>query len=520
MADDPNDPDRLRPDLSRRLVDPGLMKDLADAERRAGATRGQFNARSPSQPRFERFGAGVASRPAAEPAVRTIVELNPDVPGGLEAARTEILAALAPFDLGDRAPGGAGGRRYVFVSLTREEIGRLDARLASEPVSPALRIWRDQQVFPLLDRSVRTVKADVGLATFGADGRDVVVAVADSGIDGTHPHFAEFENLRGLPVGVDHRDFTGGTEPLADRYGHGTHVAGIVAGRTSGVPMSRVVEARNVDDESVRIVVTPMAAGTAISGVAPRAKIVSLKVLDDAGRGYASALIEALEHVHDVNDSGRRLRVHCVNLSLGYPFEAEWFAAGHSPLCEVVNRLSRSGVVVVAAAGNDGSMLMQTEGRRDRQRIGLDQSINDPGNADEAITVGATHAEAPHAYGVSYFSSRGPTADGRAKPDLVAPGERILSCAAAGSAKLATALDKAEASASPGVAYFREESGTSMAAPHVAGAVAALLSTRREFIGRPETVKAILVGSCTDLKRKADFQGAGLLDVLRALQSV
>jgi len=257
-----------------------------------------------------------------------------------------------------------------------------------------------------------------------------------------------------------------------------------------------------------------------LRGIAPRTKLISLKVLDETGDGYASGLIAALEHVEQTNDYGRRIKIHCVNLSLGYPFDGAWFAAGHSPLCAVVNRLSRSGTVVVAAAGNDGSALMTTEFRSGRQRVGVDQSINDPGNAEEAITVGATHAESPHQYGVSYFSSRGPTADGRIKPDLVAPGERILSCAAAGSVKLEAVLKAAKEEAVEGAAYFREESGTSMAAPHVAGAVAALLSIRPEFIGRSDAVKAVLVGNCVDLKRKADFQGAGLLDLMRAIQSI
>ena len=142
-------------------------------------------------------------------------------------------------------------------------------------------------------------------------------------------------------------------------------------------------------------------------------------------------------------------------------------------------------------------------------------TINDPGNAERAITVGSTHRDAPHAYGVSYFSSKGPTGDGRRKPDLVAPGERITSCAAGRAARGGAGGDGPD-----DTAVYVEDSGTSMAAPHVSGAIAALLSVRREFIGCPEEVKRIVVESATSLGRTAEFQGAGLLDLMRALQSV
>jgi subtilisin family serine protease len=98
------------------------------------------------------------------------------------------------------------------------------------------------------------------------------------------------------------------------------------------------------------------------------------------------------------------------------------------------------------------------------------------------------------------------------KPDLVAPGEKILSCAAG------QAL--ADAKASAGDCQYVEDSGTSMAAPHVSGVIAAFLSVRREFIGRPEAVKDIFLSSATDLKRAPTFQGHGLVDLMRAIQSV
>ncbi len=513
MTEDPNE--RLRRDFARYVVSPGLMEDLLAKTERARA-EGEVESRgfaSGAVPETR----GSTLRRRADPTSRVIIELNPDHPGGLPAAKEATLQLLRGIGVGGGLPQGDMSKYFVFADLTLIEL----QELAGQPVPrPYYKVWEDQQLRPLLHRSVRTIKGDACLTAFGADGKGVVVAVADSGIDGSHPHFEKYANLS-LPSGLEHRDFTGkGGDPLVDEFGHGTHVAGIVAGRTctDEVRSMRLGETRDPGN-TVTTVAEPIA-GVVVQGVAPQAKLVSLKVLSGAGgSGYASALIAALEYVQEVNDNGRRLKIHCVNLSLGYPFDAAWFAAGHSPLCAVVDRVSRSGVVVVAAAGNDGSAMLQTEGRTNRQRIAI-QAINDPGNAEEAITVGATHAEAPHRYGVSYFSSRGPTADGRRKPDLVAPGERILSCAAARSEKLATALDEAGAKPEAGVAYFREESGTSMAAPHVAGAVAALLSVRAEFVGRPEAVKEIFVSSCTDLRRSADFQGAGLIDLMRAIQSV
>jgi subtilisin family serine protease len=157
-----------------------------------------------------------------------------------------------------------------------------------------------------------------------------------------------------------------------------------------------------------------------------------------------------------------------------------------------------SGVVVVAAAGNRGYQRFETKDGPFESYAAF--SITDPGNAEDVITVGATHGNWPHTYGVSYFSSRGPTGDGRMKPDLVAPGERIEA-----------PVPNNETGA---------ESGTSMAAPHVSGAAAMLMARYPELIGNPRRVKRILCESATDLARERSFQGHGMLDVLRAFQSI
>lgn len=255
--------------------------------------------------------------------------------------------------------------------------------------------------------------------------------------------------------------------------------------------------------------------------MAPKCTLLSMRILDDHGGGQVSAIIDAFEEIQRLNGYGRRIVIAGVNLSVGYPFDAKWFGCGQSPLCIEVDRLVRSGVVVVAAAGNSGYGTYATAFTKGWAAT-LPQTINDPGNADLAITVGSTHREKPHLYGISYFSSKGPTGDGRLKPDLVAPGERIISCASAQS-RLPATVSAADGSthAVPADAYtYREDSGTSMAAPHVSGLIASFLSIRKEFIGQPELVKALFVDNATDLRRDRTFQGAGLVDVMRAIQAV
>jgi subtilisin family serine protease len=366
------------------------------------------------------------------------------------------------------------------------------------------------------------LKADAAHNAFAAFGDDIVWAVIDSGIDGEHPHFRRHGNLDALPAAVKHRDFTSVAEaPLVDRFGHGTHVAGIIAGQMTGGRI--VATTRHLDERGRPTEVTTTL--PAICGMAPRAKLLSLKVLDDDGRGNgtgkASSIISALEYIQKLNGDGRRILVQGVNLSVGYDFQPEWFACGQSPLCIEVNRLVKSGVVVVVAAGNSGyGFVESTTADTSRVAAGLDLTINDPGNADLAITVGSTHRDMPHVYGVSYFSSKGPTGDGRMKPDLLAPGEKIISCDSGQRGAAGRRARARPGRRAPRVARYREDSGTSMAAPHVSGVIAAFLSIRREFIGRPDEVKRIFLSTATDLHRAHYFQGRGLVDVMRAIQSI
>jgi subtilisin family serine protease len=311
---------------------------------------------------------------------------------------------------------------------------------------------------------------------------------------------------------------------LADQFGHGTHVAGIIAGGlTEATADARVFERKfKTDSEGVNkveiaLVQRPVRDARVFRGVAPQCKLVSLRVLDENGDGFASDVIRALEYVRDrLNGDPKMLVVHGVNLSVGYEFDAEMFACGGSPLCVEVDRLVQAGVIVVAAAGNTGYGTLPARERN--TKVGIANTINDPGNARNAITVGATHRDSPHTYGVSFFSSKGPTGDGRLKPDLVAPGERITSCAAG--QKLQAVLDGQPLEKGEGAAYYVDDSGTSMAAPHVAGAIAAFLSIRKEFMGKPLAVKDIFLKTATTLGRERYFEGYGLVDLMRAIQSV
>jgi subtilisin family serine protease len=336
----------------------------------------------------------------------------------------------------------------------------------------------------------------------------------DSGIDCHHKHFATYNNLD-LKLPLKHTDFTGAAEPdaLQDAVGHGTHVAGIIAGMWP--KQGPAPQAYNKQRDENGEVMYAKVEVQAISGIAPQCKLLSLKVMDDDGeggsQGEASNLIAAIAMIQELNGYGRKLIVHGVNMSVGYEFDPEWFACGQSPLCVEINRLVRSGVSVVVAAGNTGYGASQSR-FNGIVSAGMGLTINDPGNADLAITVGSTHRDMPHVYGVSYFSSKGPTGDGRAKPDLVAPGEKILSCA---TGTLLNNMPPEEQRSN-----YVEDSGTSMAAPHVSGAIAAFLSIRREYIGEPEKVKEVFMSTATDLKRERYFQGAGLVDLMRAIQSV
>jgi subtilisin family serine protease len=221
----------------------------------------------------------------------------------------------------------------------------------------------------------------------------------------------------------------------------------------------------------------------------------------------------ALDYLRtEVNVASSVRRVHGVNLSLGCEWDPTHYAAGQSPLCQVVNQLVDAGLVVVVSAGNGGKAQAQGDANNSVTVFG---SITEPAHADGCITVGATHQDSPHTFGISWTSSKGPTLDGRRKPDVVAPGEWITS-AATGTVRAAAGMDNPGLPAAP-IATYAELSGTSMAAPHVSGVIAGFLSARPEYIGHPRVVKELLLRTCVDLGRERRAQGAGLVDAMDML---
>jgi len=388
-------------------------------------------------------------------------------------------------------------KRFVAAKLTRSEAELLRTRHRELKIS---RIWKDARKTALIDKSTHTVQANPANLGYGARGKDIGWAVLDTGIRGNHPHFERFGNIAeqwdctrpGTPQEL-RRGLKAWDE--LDGHGHGTHVAGIIAGALDVKKNPRPQGGAWDEVPSVRL-----------AGMAPETRVYGFKVLDDDGNGRDSWIIKALDLIADLNESSSSPVIHGVNLSLGGNFDPRVYGVGHTPLCQELRRLWRQGVIVCLAAGNEGWSMVQEQGGF--APTNRDISIGDPANLEEAIAIGSVHKENPHTYGISYFSSRGPTADGRQKPDVVAPGERVLS-----------AMHSWEQPGDFPVLQdlYVEMSGTSMATPHVSGILAAFLSLRREFVGYPDQVKEMLLRGCTDLGRDRYMQGAGLPNLIRML---
>jgi pimeloyl-ACP methyl ester carboxylesterase len=365
-------------------------------------------------------------------------------------------------------------RRFVAARLTPTEIQAIAIQHKHFNVYA---VWKSSSKSKLITRSRAVLQADAALESYGAKGRGITWAVLDTGVRSDHPHFSN-----NTISAIWDCTRTGPPVKLAndrDQDGHGSHVAGIIAGE----------DPNNIN----------------LKGVAPLAKLVIYKVLNDQGEGEDAWIIKALDHIAEQNENKAAIAIHGLNLSLGGPYDSTVYGCGFTPICQELRRLWRSGVLVVVASGNEGQLEVQTTDGD--VEINTPMSIGDPANLDDCIAVGSVNADRPHLYGVSSFSSRGPTSDGRAKPDVVAPGERIFSV---------NARFAGRANQEP----YRVESGTSMAAPHVSGLLAAFLSVRREFRGRPDEVKKILLDTCTDIGRDRYHQGKGIPNLMKMLLSV
>ncbi|WP_167707336.1 S8 family peptidase [Xanthomonas arboricola] len=387
-----------------------------------------------------------------------------------------------------------GLQRFVSARLTRFEIESLQDRYRALGFR---RVWRDAGKRALINVSGNVLHADAARTAYRARGQQIGWAVLDTGIAASHPHFfakgerdtvvAQWDcTRRGAARRLTRAD--GDAFARLDRHGHGTHIAGIIAGHSRAV----IPDAQGNPGKPLEF-----------AGMAPDTQLYGFKVLDDAGNGRDSWMIKAVQQVAAINERAGELVIHGVNLSLGGYFDPESYGCGFTPLCNELRRLWRQGVLVVVAAGNEGlAWLMRNDG--DAYPANMDLSISDPGNLEDAIVVGSVHKSSPHNYGVSYFSSRGPTADGRGKPDVVAPGEKILSAYYDFDPKDPASL-------------MVEMSGTSMAAPHVSGVLAGFLSARREFIGFPDRVKQLMLDTSTDLQRDRYVQGRGVPNLMRML---
>lgn len=273
---------------------------------------------------------------------------------------------------------------------------------------------------------------------------DATIAIIDTGIDNNHVNLDDGKVIGWYDV------INGRTTPYDDN-GHGTHVAGIAAGEGSREQYK---------------------------GAAPGASLVGVKVLSSSGSGSLSGVIDGIDWVITNKDT---YGIDVLNMSLGSSGNGD----GTDALSQAVNRAAAEGIVPVVSAGNSGSR----EG-----------TLGKPAIAADAITVGAMADPSRKGFALAPFSSRGPTTDGRIKPDISGPGVGIIA-------------PKAN-SGNQYVAY----SGTSMSSPYVAGSAALVLSANPEL--SPAEVKSILMTSSHDMgPRGVDiYYGSGKVNTFGAVQ--
>ncbi len=398
--------------------------------------------------------------------------------------------------------------KSVAVTVRKEDLRKV---LALPGVA---RVSSDQHVQKTDAFTVGSSEANVAWQQYGVSGNGVTVAVIDSGV-GTQ---LDFDGSNGSLLGgvlglLSSRVLTqvsfvpgaGGN----DDCGHGTHVAGIIAG--NGASSSGLL------------------CYNTYSGVAPQANIVSVKVLNAQGGGTVSQVVSGIQWVL-ANKAKYGIRV--INLSLGHPVGESYV---NDPLCQAVEQAWKSGVVVVCAAGNDGRLNVSATAGDDNEGYGTNYgSVEVPGNDPYVITVGAMKSidGTRKDDRVATYSSRGPSIfDYTLKPDIVAPGNQVVSVEQPNAYLVNTfkatnqvpysdytvSLSPSKSSNS----YFIL-SGTSMATPVVSAAAAMLLQKNPSL--SPDTVKLRLMSSAdkwTDTSGNADActYGAGYLNIPAACGS-
>ena len=378
-----------------------------------------------------------------------------------------------------RQLGGVPGRQLPILNAVVADVPNVALPILAGN-SLVLKVALDRAVRGSNERTGVTVGATAVRQALGYDGSGVGVAVIDSGIASWHDDLMR----TGVPGSqrVDQFvDFVNGRPSPYDDYGHGTHVAGIIAG--------------NGFDS-----------GGARAGIAPAATLLVLKVLDASGQGRISDVIAAFDYVVS-HQSIFHTRI--INLSLG----AGVFESYNSDLLTLAARKAvDQGIVVVASAGNAGR-------NSDGQHVYGGTTA--PGNAPWVLTVGASSTQGTTLRDddiMAAFSSRGPTAvDRRAKPDLVAPGVGTESLSAPGSTLFTSESQYLVGGSVPFPFFpYLSLSGTSQAAPVVAGTVALMLQANPDLT--PNAVKAILQYSAQRYDGyDALTQGAGFLDARGAV---
>ena len=315
------------------------------------------------------------------------------------------------------------------------------------------KIYLNYKVASNLIESVPLIQADK-VWNLGYTGKDITVAVIDTGIDYTHPDLGGCFG-EGCKV-VDGYDFVNDDDNPMDDQGHGTHVAGIVSAYGSY--------------------------GTNIKGVAPESSLVAYKVLNQYGSGYLDNIIAAIERAVDPNQDGNfEDHYDIISMSLGRSF-----GSPDDPDGIAVDNAVDAGVTVVIAAGNSGPSY---------------GTIGCPGCARKAITIGASDKQDQ----IAEFSSRGPTSIYSLKPDVLAPGVNICS------SEWDDAWEDRKCIDDKHIAI----SGTSMATPMVAGAVALIKQSHPDW--SPEEIKYAIRNTALDLGYDFRTQGYGRIDALKAV---